>query len=225
MAATFAIGYPVAFDASADERETRGFISITRNSPVSRLRANWMFEPPVSTPTARTTLIAASRSSWNASSLSVICGATVTESPVCTPIGSRFSIEQTITTLSARSRTTSSSNSSQPRTDSSTSTCEIGDSASPRSDLAMQLLGRVGEAAAVTAEREGRANDGRQRDAVEVVARRDDARRRHLQAASLDRLLEELAILGALDRLDAGADQLDPELAQDPVRSRARVRG
>ena len=91
-----------------------------------------MFEPPVSTPTARTTLIAASRSSWNASSLSVICGATVTESPVCTPIGSRFSIEQTITTLSARSRTTSSSNSSQPRTDSSTSTCEIGDSDSPR---------------------------------------------------------------------------------------------
>jgi len=52
---------------------------------------------------------------------------------VCTPIGSRFSIEQTITTLSTRSRTTSSSNSSQPRTDSSTSTCEIGDSANPRS--------------------------------------------------------------------------------------------
>ena len=91
-----------------------------------------MFEPPVSTPTARTTAIAAFRSSWYASSGSVICGATVTESPVCTPIGSRFSIEQTITTLSAWSRTTSSSNSSQPRTDSSTSTCEIGDSESPR---------------------------------------------------------------------------------------------
>ena len=34
-AASFAIGKPVAFDASADERETRGFISITRNSFVS----------------------------------------------------------------------------------------------------------------------------------------------------------------------------------------------
>ena len=31
-AASFAIGKPVAFEASADERETRGFISITRNS-------------------------------------------------------------------------------------------------------------------------------------------------------------------------------------------------
>ena len=33
-AASFAIGKPVAFDASADERETRGFISITRYSSV-----------------------------------------------------------------------------------------------------------------------------------------------------------------------------------------------
>ena len=90
-----------------------------------------MFEPPVSTPTARTTAAAASRSSWYASSGSVICGATVTESPVWTPIGSRFSIEQTITTLSTWSRTTSSSNSSQPRTDSSTSTWPIGLSRMP----------------------------------------------------------------------------------------------
>jgi hypothetical protein len=29
FAAIFAIGKPVAFDAKADERETRGFISIT----------------------------------------------------------------------------------------------------------------------------------------------------------------------------------------------------
>jgi hypothetical protein len=36
---------------------------MTRTSPVSRLRANWMFEPPVSTPTARITAAAASRSS------------------------------------------------------------------------------------------------------------------------------------------------------------------
>jgi hypothetical protein len=53
----------VAFEASAEERETRGFISITRTSPVSRWRANWMFEPPVSTPIARMTAAASSRSS------------------------------------------------------------------------------------------------------------------------------------------------------------------
>ena len=53
MAAILAIGKPVAFDASADERETRGFISMTTIRPSSGLIANWMFEPPVSTPTRR----------------------------------------------------------------------------------------------------------------------------------------------------------------------------
>ena len=110
----------MAFEASADERETRGFISITTISPLSRLTANCTLEPPVSTPTARITLAAASRSAWYSRSESVIAGAQQTESPVCTPIGSRFSIEQTITTLSSRSRITSSSNSPQPSTDSST---------------------------------------------------------------------------------------------------------
>ena len=90
-----------------------------------------MFEPPVSTPTARITLSAWSRSCWYCTSVSVCCGATVTLSPVCTPIGSTFSIEHTITTLSLRSRMTSSSNSPQPITDSSISTCPIGDAARP----------------------------------------------------------------------------------------------
>ena len=48
-----------------------------------------------------------------------------------TPIGSTFSIEQMITTLSLRSRITSSSNSPQPSTDSSTSTWLIGLAARP----------------------------------------------------------------------------------------------
>ena len=43
-----------------------------------------------------------------------------------TPIGSMFSIEHTITTLSLRSRITSSSNSPQPSTDSSSSTWLMG---------------------------------------------------------------------------------------------------
>ena len=118
--------------ASALERDTRGFISITTISSVSGLTANCTFEPPVSTPTARIAAIAWSRSAWYCLSVSVCCGATQTLSPVCTPIGSRFSIEQTITTLSERSRITSSSNSPQPSTDSSSSTWPIGEAFSPR---------------------------------------------------------------------------------------------
>ena len=55
-----------------------------------------------------------SRIVWYSRSVSVIAGATVTESPVCTPIGSKFSIEHTTTTLSWPSRISSSSNSFQP---------------------------------------------------------------------------------------------------------------
>ena len=48
-------------DASAEERETRGFISMMTMRPLSGLTPNWMFEPPVSTPTARITANEASR--------------------------------------------------------------------------------------------------------------------------------------------------------------------
>ena len=50
MAAIFAMGKPVAFEASAEERETRGFISMTTMRPVLGSTANWTFEPPVSSP-------------------------------------------------------------------------------------------------------------------------------------------------------------------------------
>ena len=52
-----------------------------------------------------------------------------------TPIGSMFSIEQTITTLSAWSRMTSSSNSPQPRIDSSIRIWPIGEAARPCSTI------------------------------------------------------------------------------------------
>ena len=126
-----AIANPVAFDASAEERETRGFISITTISPFAGSIANWMLQPPASTPISRMTAIAASRITWYSRSVSVMAGATVIESPVCTPIGSTFSMEQTITTLSSQSRITSSSNSFQPSSERSTTTCEIGLSARP----------------------------------------------------------------------------------------------
>ena len=88
----------------------------------------------------------------------------------------------------------------------------------PALDLPPQLLGRVGEAAAVAAERECGPDDRRQRDAVEVVGRGDDARRRNLEADRLDRRFEELSVFRALDRIDVGADQLDAEVAQDAGR-------
>ena len=121
-----AIGNPVAFDASADDRDTRGFISITTSRPVSGSTANWTLEPPVSTPISRRHAIEASRMIWYSLSVSVSAGATVTESPVWMPIGSTFSMEQTMMQLSAQSRTTSISYSFQPSTDSSTSTSCTG---------------------------------------------------------------------------------------------------
>ena len=112
----------MAFDASADDRDTRGFISIATTRPSAGLTANWMFDPPVSTPTRLMIRRAMSRSRWYSLSLSVSAGATVIESPVWMPIGSMFSIEQMTTKLSATSRITSSSYSFHPRTDCSTST-------------------------------------------------------------------------------------------------------
>ena len=61
LAATLAIGNPVAFDASAELRDTRGFISITTMRPVAGSTANCTFAPPVSTPTSRITANDASR--------------------------------------------------------------------------------------------------------------------------------------------------------------------
>jgi hypothetical protein len=90
-----------------------------------------MLQPPVSTPTSRSTAMPRSRRRWYSTSVRVIAGATVTESPVCTPIASTFSMEHTTTTLSCRSRISSSSYSFQPSTLSSMSTSCIGLAASP----------------------------------------------------------------------------------------------
>ena len=114
FAAILAIGNPVALEASALERDTRGFISMTMSRPSSGLTANWMLQPPVSTPTSRRMSMPSVRMVWYSRSVNVIAGATVTESPVCTPIGSTFSIEHTTTTLSWPSRISSSSYSFHP---------------------------------------------------------------------------------------------------------------
>ena len=70
-AAIFAIGKPVALLASAELRETRGFISITTMRPFSGFTANCTLDPPVSTPTSRIIAAAASRMRWYSLSVSV----------------------------------------------------------------------------------------------------------------------------------------------------------
>src|SRR4028118_237890 len=45
LAAILAIGKPVALDARALDRDTRGFISMTTSRPVRGWTANWMVEP------------------------------------------------------------------------------------------------------------------------------------------------------------------------------------
>ena len=180
---------------------------MTRISSVSGLTANCTLEPPVSTPTARMTAIAWSRSCWYRRSVSVCCGATVTQSPVCTPIGSMFSIEQTITTLSLRSRMTSSSNSPQPSTDWSMQHLadRRGGQAAGARSRSNSSLG-AGDAAAAAAEGEGGADDHRQ---AELVAGPRAPRRAwwRSRCAGMRRpaacivVAEEVAVLGAADRV------------------------
>ena len=164
-AAILAIGKPVAFEASADERLTRGFISMTTMSPLAGFRANCTFDPPVSTPTRRMQAKAASRIPWYSTSDSVWAGATVIESPVCTPMGSTFSIEQTTTQLSARSRMTSSSYSFQPAIDFSMRISRMGLASRPPADGRCELLGVVGDAGAPAAQDVGGPDDDGQADA------------------------------------------------------------
>ena len=116
------MGKPVAFDASAEERDTRGFISMTIMRPLSGLTANCTLEPPVSTPIFSRMASDAARMRWYSTSESVCAGATVMESPVCTPMASKFSMEHTMMPLPAWSRMTSISYSFQPSMLSSTST-------------------------------------------------------------------------------------------------------
>ena len=135
FAATLAIGKPVALEARAEERDTLGFISITTNRPSTGFTANCTLDPPVSTPISRNTAMEALRMIWYSLSVRVWAGATVIESPVCTPMGSRFSMEQMMMQLSFLSRTTSISYSFQPIRDSSIRSSLVGERSSPRRQI------------------------------------------------------------------------------------------
>ncbi len=71
LAAILAIGNPVALDARAEERDTRGFISMTIILPSAGFMANWMLDPPVSTPISLMMAIAASLILWYSLSVKV----------------------------------------------------------------------------------------------------------------------------------------------------------
>jgi len=86
---------------------------MTAYSKLSGFSANWQLQPPT-TPSAETMSIAAVRRMLYSRFASVKAGATTIESPVCTPTGSTFSIEQIAIALPTPSRMTSNSISFQP---------------------------------------------------------------------------------------------------------------
>ena len=112
----------------------RGLISMTTTRPVRGSCANCTLVPPM-TSMASTIRYAYSWSRACSSGAMVSIGAVQYESPVCTPIASTFSMKQTVIFCPFASRTTSSSSSSQPSTDSSTRTCETGLAARPRETI------------------------------------------------------------------------------------------
>ena len=85
---------------------------------------------------------AAERSIWYSWSDSVCDGATTMESPVWTPIGSKFSMLQMVMQVSPASRITSYSISFQPSSERSTSTWPTGLAAMPTGGDGAQLLER-----------------------------------------------------------------------------------
>ena len=219
-----AIGNPVALEARALERLTRGFISMTTWSPLTGSTANWMFDPPVSTPMRRMHAKAASRMRWYSWSERVWAGATVIESPVWTPMGSKFSMLQTTTQLSARSRITSSSYSFHPAIDRSIRISRDGAGGQPGGGDAGHPVVVDGDPGARPAEDVGRADDERIADAsghleglVEGVG---ETGLGHGQADIGHGFLEPLAVLGGGDGGGAGADHLDAEaLERFPARA------
>ena len=213
------MGNPVAFEASAEERETRGFISMITRRPVEGSTANCTLEPPVSTPTRRRQAKASSRMAWYSTSVSVCAGATVMESPVCTPIGSKFSMEQTTTQLSAASRITSSSNSFQPAIDFSTRIWPTGLAARPFRRQLAEVRRVLGDARPLAAEDEARPHHDREADVggdlLRLLQRVGEARAGHLEADLLHGGLEAVPVLGGRDRLGPRPDHLDAVALED----------
>jgi len=206
----------VAFEASADERETRGFISITRISPVSRL-AGELDVGAAGLDADRTDdrhrgvaellvrLVGERHLGRHRDRVARVDAHRVEvldradDDDVVVEVAYDLELELVPAAYGLLDE-------------------HLRDRALAQSaldDRAQLGLG-LGEAATVPAEREGRPNDGGRGDLAELVDRGHDLRARRAQAATLDGVAEKRPVLGAPDDVHARADQLDAELLEDP---------
>ena len=165
---------------------------------------------------------------WYSLSVSVRAGATVMESPVCTPIGSTFSMAQTMIALSADITDhlhfeflPAEEGIRRP------APARQGLASSPERHDGLKVVAVVGDAAAGAAEREGGADDGGQAHVFDGGGRHsatpaamsylpvgtfrggDDGGLRVFKADAVHRLAEEFAIFCHFDGFALGPDQLD----------------
>ena len=108
---------------------------------------------------------------WYSLSVSVSAGATVMESPVWTPIGSTFSIEQMMMQLSAVAHHLHLEFFPAEHGTLRSARSSIGEACDAAVDDLDELLLGVGDTAAGAAEREARPDDRRQADVVERFQR------------------------------------------------------
>ena len=159
---------------------------------------------------------ASSRIAWYSTSVSVWAGATVMESPVCTPIGSKFSMEQTTTQLSARVAHDLELE-LLPAGDRLLDQ-DLADRAGGQA-LGGQLRRSAPRSSAMPVPAPPRMKLGRtmigkpiaSRDRHRLVEGVGEARRGHLEADLLHGRLEPVAVLGGGDGLGVGPDDLDAE--------------
>ena len=207
-----AIGKPVAFDASAEERDTRGFISMTTWRPVTGSRANCTLEPPVSTPTRR------------------MHGERVVAHPLVLDVGQRLGRGHGDRVAGVHAHRVDVLDRADDHAVVGAVAHDLELELLPPGDRlldedladragrdagdgeAVELLGRGGDAGAATAEDVGRADDDRQPDlggdGPGLVERVGDARAGHVEADLDHRVLEPLAVLGRGDGLGVGPDHL-----------------
>ena len=159
------------------------------------------------------------RSAWYSLSESVWLGATTMLSPVWTPIGSMFSMLQTVMQLSAPSRITSYSTSFQPSRAFSSSVWPMGLAATPPATISRSSCLGVGDAASGPAEGVGRPDDHGQADLGDGGDRfldgaDGDVGRQRLADVGHE-LAEQLAVLRAADGREGSAQQADVVSVED----------
>ena len=143
------------------------------------------------------------------------------ESPVWTPIMSKFSIEQMMMALSARSRITLHLVLLPAEHAFLDQDLPDGREVEALAEEGLHLFGVVCHAAARSAEGEARAEHdgiahfGGELEAVVDIG--DQPRPRHLQPDLGHCRLECLAVFGSPDGFEVRADQLDSELVQDAL--------